>query len=422
VDTAERAALHLHRITGLECVYLEVDPTADSGLARGGRCSVCETLLRGHAPPAAADAYHRFAAYEAARLGTSYIYVCRHSLLHVASAVVADGLVHGVLVCGPVVLGTVDEQVVRSLRSSEPASLLSDDALEAWLVALPVLSPAEATALADIAGRVAASLGGDHEAQSGEPGVDLNLGSYLDHLRSMEGDKRSAMPYPIEAEAELRALVAGGNKREATRVLGEICAKVFTQGVTLVEARSRVLELAVLLSRAAIEGGADAEHVFGLEYRSLSVLRDLGTVAMVRGWLERICERFIDLVFDLRHLRFSAHLSRALAVVRSRYGDQITLADAAQAAGVSSGHLGRVFRSEMKVSFSRYLRGVRIQEAKRLLRTTDMTVGEVGFAVGIDDHSYFTHLFRQDVGLAPTDYRDRSRRVAGAGTRMSNSD
>jgi AraC-like DNA-binding protein len=263
--------------------------------------------------------------------------------------------------------------------------------------------------LARIAGTCCDRAGAELLANATEPPRDDELGEYVHYLTSMEGDKRSSMRYPVERERELLDLVTAGDRAGAERSLQHLLHAVSSYEVKSAdEARSRVLELVVLLSRAAIAGGADAEHVFGLEYRSLSRLRSLTSIEEIAAWLARVLSRFLDLVFDLREVRYSTHLSRVLQYVRDNFRRGITLADAAADAGLSSGYLGRIFREELQTSFTRYVQRVRIQEARRLLARTRLPVGDVGAQCGFPDHSYFTQLFRRETGESPTEYRDRS--------------
>ncbi|TVQ18779.1 MAG: helix-turn-helix domain-containing protein [Spirochaetaceae bacterium] len=407
-SVAVRVADALAAVSGVECHYLSVgDAPAEAG---GGRCGVCEAALEGHPAPSAADRTHRFAAYQSERLGGQYVYVCPFTLLHIAGPVVRGDTLEGVIVCGPAVLAAVDDSVVRAVRSSRAGALMSQDAVAAWVRSLPELSPSQATSLSVVVGRLASTCrdGGSPDVASAFDADASFIESYLPRLESMEGRKRSSMRYPLDKEQELIERVRSGDRNGAERVLAQILAVLGEPGPSgLEEFRSRVLELVVLLSRASIAGGADAEQVFGLEYQSLSRLRTLGSTREISGWLARILRRFTELVFDLRDLRYTAHLSRVLRTIHRDYGQPITLARVAAQAGISAGYLSRIFKQEMKSSFSSYVTRVRLQEARLLLRTTLLPVGEIAYSVGFPDQSYFAQVYRRTYGQAPTEYRLR---------------
>lgn len=402
------AVRDLKTATQIECVALEVDRSDRSG----GRCTICETALVGHNAPVRTDSLHRFAAYQSEMLGGVYIYACPYALLHVASPVIRDDQTVALLVCGPSVLGVVDDEVVAAIRCSQAGSLLTEDGVSAWVRSLSRLAPNEAGALARTLRLVARALCDAHGAEIltgiGPETIRNDMAHFINYLTSMEGEKQSSMAYPIEAERELLQRVSAGDKSGAQRVLAIILQAVEGSPKTGVdEFRSRVLELVVLLSRAAIAGGANVEQVFGLEYRSLNRLRQITTRQEITAWLSRILVRFTELVFDLRHVRYSAHLSRVLEYVRENFREPITLRDAADAAGLSAGYLGRIFASEMHVGFTRYLQSVRLDEARRLLRHTTLPVGDVAGECGFTDHSYFAHVFRATTGASPSAFRQR---------------
>ena len=54
-----------------------------------------------------------------------------------------------------------------------------------------------------------------------------------------------------------------------------------------------------------------------------------------------------------------------------------------------------------------YIRKKRLDKAKHLLKTTDMTIAEISFAVGFSGYNYFLKLFKQEYGISPKQYRKK---------------
>jgi two-component system response regulator YesN len=248
------------RATGMRCEYLEIgraaaDPStvADAG---SGVCPACNELLQ---YPGTGASIHRLAAYHAERYGGRYVYFCPWTLLHWASPVITDGMLAGAFICGPALLFEPDSLYFDDLRSRFGL----DDATMARIVpaieALPVITPERATSLSRLLFHLALSAS-DHAAGAFFADRDAfeqqsHIGEYLQHLKTMEGDKRSDLEYPLEKERELLALTAAGDHAGAVRVLDELLGVIFfTSGANLEMVKSRVLELTVLLSRAAVQG------------------------------------------------------------------------------------------------------------------------------------------------------------------------
>jgi signal transduction histidine kinase/DNA-binding response OmpR family regulator len=96
---------------------------------------------------------------------------------------------------------------------------------------------------------------------------------------------------------------------------------------------------------------------------------------------------------------------RAMAFIHEHHAEAISSKTIAHHLGVSKGHLSRSFRQEMDLTPTKYLNRYRVQRAKELLAAGDTSVTEVAMAVGFSDASYFSRIFRREVGIPPTDYR-----------------
>jgi len=96
---------------------------------------------------------------------------------------------------------------------------------------------------------------------------------------------------------------------------------------------------------------------------------------------------------------------RVMAYIHEHYAEPISREKMAYDAGVSVRHLTRCFCQEVGISPTTYLNRYRIKQAKRLLDRGDKNVTEVAEAVGFSDGSYFSRVFRREVGTSPRDYR-----------------
>jgi AraC family transcriptional regulator of arabinose operon len=72
---------------------------------------------------------------------------------------------------------------------------------------------------------------------------------------------------------------------------------------------------------------------------------------------------------------------------------------------VNKYYLTRLFRSRYDTTITGYLSKIRINEAKRLLRFSDLTIEEIGAKIGIADPNYLSRLFSKIEGISPSEYR-----------------
>ena len=100
------------------------------------------------------------------------------------------------------------------------------------------------------------------------------------------------------------------------------------------------------------------------------------------------------------------HLLRAKDLADARYVEPLDVDDLARAAGLSRAHFSREFRRAFGESPHAYLLTRRLERAAALLRTTDRSVSNICFAVGLQSVGSFTTSFTRTYGMSPSVYRD----------------
>src|SRR5438094_9611025 len=99
------------------------------------------------------------------------------------------------------------------------------------------------------------------------------------------------------------------------------------------------------------------------------------------------------------------HLLRARDLVDARYHEPLGVEDLARAAGLSRAHFSREFRRAFGESPHAYLLTRRLERAAALLRTTDRSVADICFSVGLQSVGSFTTSFSRTYSVSPTAYR-----------------
>lgn len=87
------------------------------------------------------------------------------------------------------------------------------------------------------------------------------------------------------------------------------------------------------------------------------------------------------------------------------YMENISVETVAESMGISSFYFSRLFRASYNKTFLEYLTDYRMERAKQLLCSTELSVREISVMVGYADPGYFTKVFRRQTGKTPTEYR-----------------
>lgn len=96
----------------------------------------------------------------------------------------------------------------------------------------------------------------------------------------------------------------------------------------------------------------------------------------------------------------------AMEMIQNGISDEnLNIGKVASSLFVSPGHLGRLFKSEINMTFLEYLTELRLELAKQLLRDTQLHAYEVAEKVGIGNPHYFGLLFKKNTGITISEFR-----------------
>jgi AraC-like DNA-binding protein/ligand-binding sensor protein len=378
-----------------------------------GTCPVCRLL--GVEEAKAELRAHLYGAYQAERFGGKYIHLCPHSLLHWIAPIVSDGALCAAFIGGPVLV-VEPAEILADLAAAGRLPPGEEDAVLEALRKVPRIAPPRASSLAELLADAAAIVGGALpgrlEATRQRDEQQARIAEFIQELKAEEEPGGAA--YPIAKERELLGAISRGDKPESQRLLNEILGHIFfASGQNPAVIRARALELVVLISRSAIDGGADVGRIFDLDFTYLNQIQKMRSVDDIAHWLSRVMVRFSDLVFNLADVKHADVIMKALRLINARFTEPITLDEVAEAVSLSPTYFSKIWNEEMKCRFTVYLNRLRIERGKLLLRTSDTPLVEIAGILGYEDQSYFTKVFKKIVGISPGRYRESGGRVPG---------
>lgn len=342
------------------------------------------------------DAYttHLYGAYEAERWDGKYIYYCPRGLVFLATPPIITGTaMEYCIVTGPIVMSNSDEDPFED-------PLCDPDAL----AAIPRMTTAQARSLSELIAAAVSSFSLD----TLPPDVDSgNQAAMLQMMYDLSSDTQSK-GYPIENERQLQEHIRTGDKEAAQELLNELLVHIYSHvGNDYDRIKSRVRELLVLMSRAAIDGGADVDEIFNLCYRYEREVDSFGNVEALNRWIGAILHKFISFVFDFNDIKHQNVIFKTTAYIKEHLTDKLSLDQAAEQVYLSKSYFCRIIKDELGCTFTEYVNRLRIERSKTLLRGTGMPIAEIACAVGFDDQSYFTRIFKKQTGMAPGKYREQ---------------
>lgn len=122
---------------------------------------------------------------------------------------------------------------------------------------------------------------------------------------------------------------------------------------------------------------------------------------------ENICNYGENIATDDKQIRKDVALVKSY--IKAHLSEKINLESLADMVFLSPGYLSLIFKQSTGDTVSHYIISKRIDEAKRLLETTNMKVNQICEKVGIDNVSYFGQRFKMFCGMSPSEYRKRKK-------------
>ncbi|MWB96971.1 AraC family transcriptional regulator [Agromyces seonyuensis] len=98
-------------------------------------------------------------------------------------------------------------------------------------------------------------------------------------------------------------------------------------------------------------------------------------------------------------------LERAMSYLEERVDGAVKVPELAAMVGVSSSHLGALFRAATGGGVLAYQTGLRMSRARQLLDGSTLGIAEIAIATGYQDPLYFSRLFSRTHGTSPSRYR-----------------
>ena len=326
------------------------------------------------------------------------------------------------------------QAVEESLRWGEPCIRLCANGLAMW--ALPVMINAEITGGLLVSG---VSMPGSTEDEADrtpaairtacaallELAVKHNLtnGALLQLHRDAALEQRhraeaiqtvkeqsydSIRSLYLREEPNLLAAIRSGDRNKAREIINRVLIGIYTlAGNRRGLLKSFMLELVVMMSRAAVEAGGDPARILGVDYESIAALGGTDDEEGLCHWLTGMLERIMDAIHDNRKYPNTVMLSRALKHMEKHCGEELSRNDIAGIACLSPAHFSRLVRQKTGHTFSDLLNQLRVNRASLLLRQTDKSLVQIALECGFRDQSYFTKVFRRVTGKTPREFRTR---------------
>ncbi|MDQ7094547.1 PocR ligand-binding domain-containing protein [Desulfosporosinus sp. PR] len=399
-----------HKATGLHIEAINNEGATFSVLGKLERSDFCRYIrCQPEGEKKCLDSYKR-ASLEAAKWEEPYFFRCHAGLVIWAVPIMIKGVSLGSIICGQVLMWEPDHFFFQELEKLN-VGVENIEILKTKAGKLEVISPARSQAAADMLFVVV-----NHIVKR-----DINSLKEIDATRlqqqqirqEIEERKRKHLPDLSDYDAYLKKerkflrYIRLGDRTRANQTLQSLLTDLYTKTVGDLETvKVRILELATLTSRAAVEGGANADRIMILLKEFNKEIDGIERVEKFFYKIQRIVETFLEGIFTLANKKHLAIVKDARDFMMENYALPLTVNSVAQHLFISPSHLSRLFREELDCTINDYLTRVRVEQAVEIMKKPELSVAQVSKAVGFQNQSYFAKVFRKYIGVTPIIYKN----------------
>ncbi len=357
------------------------------------------------------------------KLGEPYIFRCHAGLIEWAAPILLDDKYYGAFLCGQVLMWDLDDIAIKELISRNEDLSIERRELESAARELQVISGPNVQAASELLfvisnhimkiTMVALMQRRELNQYQAKLAEEIYARKRADEaLRELS--KRKSQPiYPLEKEKELLGKVKIGDRTGAKEILNDLLGAILLDNLGRPEVmKARILELMVVLSRAAVEAGASLEKLLGLNYQYVQEFADIEPLQVhdISAWIVKVLDKFMDIVYNVRNEKKFGLVEKAISYIGNTYSDlDLSLDSVAEELYISPYYLSHVFKDELGMTFIEFLTKVRLEEAKKLLRNGNQNMIEIAEKVGYANSSYFSKVFKKHEGVTPTNYKAQKR-------------
>lgn len=376
-------------------------------------CKFCKLILSmEHGQERCQSAYKR-AGKQAALFGEPYIFRCPSGLIEWAAPIIVNGKHLGSIICGQVLMWEPEEFFWIELR--EMNKNLTSDFKELFKAVeeLPVVSgdmvQAASYLLYIVANYITRSGWEQKRRQEELMKQELLLSEEQENRKRLEEqlEQRDHISiYSMNKESDLMEMLHDGKEEAALNLLQDVTNDIILESVGSNDViRTKAIELIVLTSRIAVNHGISQDRVSKINTSYMRLL-------LMQDSVDDICFQLREAILlyqkEIRERKVKPEPESIRIMkqyMKENFYKNLTLDMIADTAFLSASYASRLFKKEQDISIMEFLLQIRMTEARRLLKETDLSIEEISERTGYSDSGYFTKVFRKSEGKTPSQYR-----------------
>jgi ligand-binding sensor protein/AraC-like DNA-binding protein len=372
-------------------------------------CKFCRIIYSLEGGKNRCQAAYKRAGKQAALFGEPYIFRCPSGLIEWAAPIVLGGEHVGTIICGQVLMWEPEEFFWIELRKMNQT--LTDDFEELFEavgeLAIVTGNQVQASAyLLYVVANYIMKAGWENFEQSREFARQRTLyHAEIENHKSREEQADKSDRRSLIDEDEIIVQLQQNRKKAKAYLEGLISGLRYEAHQNLAQLRAKMTELLVVLSRVVDQIGLARAPFLHINDQAIGQIYQTTSQENISVITSKAVDAYLEQLEAAAVKPENPNISLMTDYIDKHYPDNLTVEAIADAACLSPGYAGRIFKEQLGLPIMDYVLKVRIDKSKKLLLNPHYQIQAIAEKVGYGDAGYFTKVFRKFEGITPTQFR-----------------
>lgn len=226
------------------------------------------------------------------------------------------------------------------------------------------------------------------------------------YIDDVEPDNSIQLQFDEQEERAMLNAIKISTEEEITESIHKLFKKIEEQLLPFNQYRIYLMEIMTAILKLVQAYNLDIDEIFGENFNCYSYLETFDSVHDAKAWFIQKAVKVNSFIKKERINSSMLLIEKAKQYIKENYSNpDISVETLCSKLHVSPTYFSTIFKRETEMNFVNYLTSVRLEEAVKLLNTTDDKTYVIAEKVGYPEANYFSYVFKKQYGVSPSKYR-----------------
>lgn len=314
----------------------------------------------------------------------------------------------GTIVIGPVLISPISEEMVTGLMKDLSIPAYYRQSLTGYYEQLKIVTQRDIQHVVELAYYLV------YNTEFSKEKITLNSTPLVMNDTTIAQQlltRRLESSYHMDQRQEqfIWQFIKEGNKEKLTLHLNQLKIEelgVLSKTSHIRHIKNQAIIAIALATRAAVEGGLYPEIAYTMSDVYIQQVEDSKDMNPINLIVNNYFFKLIDRLNSTKSNNHSKHIILCKNYVFNHIFEKISIQQLAELVHLNPTYLSQTFKKETGNSLGKYILNEKLNEAKRMLVQSDISIAEISMLLQFSDQSYFTSTFKKFTGVTPRQYRN----------------